>query len=1203
MKPSLKPQFSRGFALVVSISLMILLTIIAVGLLTLSATALRSSGQGEAMATARNNARLGLMMAIGDLQATLGPDRAVTATSGLLSSNPTKPNLAGAWESWNFNPSESSPDYTGEKEKRFRRWLVSTPDPVAAQSRDFATAEWSGKTVELVGDNALGGNAASSDKVRAGLVPVSKSGKSPGAFAWHVSDESVKARINLYRNPGLNDTLARKRTLLAGHRHGTAVVKSPKNQLLDFLPSDEDAAAFDKADASSAKVLGLGQVDLVGGKEKIKPFRNDVTPYSLGVLADARNGGLKKDLSSVFEFVGSTTSTTLPAEFNNNRLYQSGIGLTGVSDPYWSSLSGYYNSFRSVTSPEANPTYNQRPTENIPITNLNPGRRFFAGPVIAKVEMLFNYVTRDSHSNWVASLKAVSPDMVYMGHFVYTPLVTLHNPYNVTVSFDSMYVTIRNVPIAFRTFINGVPQSSRLVPLTDMFVNAGDRREKSFVLNIGNWASPTASSTSGPIVLKPGQTLVCGPYLDPGASFSNSKGTPFFDYQNNLTGFDRNDPNSINLAIKAKPGFVGRCVGFDIDWLTPTHGDFNQPPAVQNDGNKGIMGLKARDAFYFEYAIKQPSVGQNDRFQVGAKIVSQGRTYDYGGLEFIYSDSRTLEKFFNKVHRYPANGALTQGQSYVPNTEPVSAHARAHSFAIFSAYARTTSGGVYETGLRTETAGALNVLRDGRLAGKPFLFHNPARAITSINLSREKPGGHSHELNFQPLPGHVDDILEVEGADPSRSTLAANRTPAITGNTTLRGIKSGSYLEIPTGPMLTIADFRRSNALTSSYLPNFVQPVANSTVSPLMSTDKVVQTDTAIATYALLDHSVLANHALYDRFYFSTFATDGSTTPEAAFESFMEGDRPLPMQSFQPYLPSGSEIKKVRSELFSGGKPLTDTYQRAAEYQLLRGPFNVNSTSVQAWKAALAALQRNEIVTLWARSGKVENRKSSNVPILAMSLMNGGLVGTGGAANDIDNARTNEWNGYRELTDTELETLATEIVEQVRTRGPFLSLSEFVNRRIGSESDLTRTGALEAALREAGTNEKVFGTQVPIKSIDIADPNFYGFRTPEVVTGNPAAGAPGWITQGDLMRVLEPGATVRSDTFVVRTCGEAHDARGTVTARVFAEAVVQRIPEYVDPADRPSVNVYTATSAAEANKKFGRRFSVVSFRWLSPEEI
>jgi len=54
-------------------------------------------------------------------------------------------------------------------------------------------------------------------------------------------------------------------------------------------------------------------------------------------------------------------------------------------------------------------------------------------------------------------------------------------------------------------------------------------------------------------------------------------------------------------------------------------------------------------------------------------------------------------------------------------------------------------------------------------------------------------------------------------------------------------------------------------------------------------------------------------------------------------------------------------------------------------------------------------------------------------------------------------------------------------------------------------------------------------------------------------------------------------------------------------ATAWCEAVVQRTPGYMDPKD--AAETAPASLTVPANKAFGRRFNLVSLRWLTPSEL
>lgn len=196
--PSLCVRRNRGFALVITFSLIILLTVIAVGLLILSSIALRTSQAGRYQSEARANARLAMMLAIGELQKELGPDQRISARASILDEDSASetpdgianPHWLGVWDSWAdwLNNPDIKTTYDKGRSKNFRRWLISSPDPPASGNFSFARSPAPADAVEMVGPSGQGNVPAKASWVRT---------RGNGRFAWWVTWENQKANVAL----------------------------------------------------------------------------------------------------------------------------------------------------------------------------------------------------------------------------------------------------------------------------------------------------------------------------------------------------------------------------------------------------------------------------------------------------------------------------------------------------------------------------------------------------------------------------------------------------------------------------------------------------------------------------------------------------------------------------------------------------------------------------------------------------------------------------------------------------------------------------------------------------------------------------------------------------------------------------------------------------------------------------------------------
>ena len=134
---------------------------------------------------------------------------------------------------------------------------------------------------------------------------------------------------------------------------------------------------------------------------------------------------------------------------------------------------------------------------------------------------------------------------------------------------------------------------------------------------------------------------------------------------------------------------------------------------------------------------------------------------------------------------------------------------------------------------------------------------------------------------------------------------------------------------------------------------------------------------------------------------------------------------------------------------------------------------------------------------------------------------------------------------------------------------------------------------------ELGINEIFEPTSIPIFESDVGQ---YNYRNPKAAEGLSGEGAPGFITQADLLAPISSLLSVRSDTYRLRAFGNlvSSDDDAGREKGAYCELIVQRLPEYVD---RTNMAEDRGSELSSINQTFGRRFKIIRFRWMRESQL
>ncbi|MFA6286382.1 MAG: hypothetical protein WC661_03290 [Opitutaceae bacterium] len=1257
-------QKRSGFALLITITLLAFLVLLLVSLASLTRVETQVASNGQQLSQARQNALMALNVALGELQKYAGPDQRTTARSDMDAALANTSVKSGRWTGiygrgvaaadtvarnlYTDIPSKIATDIAANSDAKGNQavllnWLVSgnegtsfdpstavdangqidrtkapaafafTPSSDVAGLSATSTALSTNITIAnqparlLVGSNSVGTDSASvANYVAAPLKDITAVapglGAAPvtvGRYAWWVGDEGAKARINLPL-AGSNPTLSAAENL---QQQSNAFVSSQRAAVelvdganvegaADTAPADAAAnrlTSYDPSATTLPRLLSVGQLDMLGTSSTARRYRfHDLTAISASVLSDAYAGGLKKDLSALLATgVASPAPTdflfTPEAEGISPITTRASTNTYGV--PTW----GMLRSFVTMRVPAMTRSMYPRLPSDIE-TGISP--------VLTNASVGFQYMADDNAEGTPIRLALF-------------PLAVLWNPYTFTLKGAKYEFGVTRRYMGHLQLQARVPDGPPVAPSTDPTPRWRVKETRDFLRGGG-----LVTGGAAPIGVDP---------MVPGSGYVDTRDLP----ANNVVG--PTDPaNGVYLRFVIDASDVDLEPGQSVVFTLPSGSHTYSAPDNGSPTNELKRGLSI-----ITYAV-MPSACSIGPGELNYRITSNGA----GNLassppRTMFSPGNRLQNFTHgEVDAYLGAVGVTGPDGY--GLEPGSKGVQKPWYQSISRSVSGGAGAILKDGITfpsVPTTGMEPLIAvRGRFSASPtrWIAQNNLRAPLQTRLPLDEgtvPGiagatvggswlGYKAPVGSELVSSGVSLDADMVVSDTTLFEYLPDDLPLMS----LGQLQHANLSKISTYPSYplgnSLADYHFRDSVDPAAPNSGPFPVTHDFVGSLVRTDGVVLS--SIQNYnapsqlitAYYDISYLLNRALWDRYFVSTVPHVGTGKI-----SDIPGSVP-------PILPNVRHVRQAGVQ----DADLLDA-NKAAAGLMVAGGFNINSTSEQAWRAVLGGINR---LTYDPVSGSSGAALGAALPRFAKPTSTSVVA-------------SEKWQGYRQLSDVQIAQLARNIVAEVRNRGPFVSMSDFVNRRLRDNPDTTSVtlnaderfkGPIQNAIDAAGTltdSNRLTGTT----GINVGTTNLvsavapfttqnssygantkWGYSDQNLIRGGPAnvapystrsAFAPQFLTQGDVLSAIGAGLSARSDTFMIRTYGETvnpSDA-GNITGRAWCEAVVQRV---VEPVVRKNSNPSSAdynepAGPSSGQADFGRRFKIVSFRWLTATDI